>query len=160
MKLQKVLETNNGRTSHKTRGNKKKSQCSSPMRIDGSSTWWNYGFILDQSSCLPSSVYDSNKRALLTCHEVLTAKSCFNLPHHLIIRFKVLFRYFCQKYGLYLDTEPLHALPQTRGMDGFFCAVMVRWCLGEMTSESTRIWQWKNLNFLKFFLWIFSWKML
>lgn len=35
-------------------------------------------------------------------------------------------RYFCEKFGLYLSHPPLHALPQSRGMDGFFCATMER----------------------------------
>lgn len=35
-------------------------------------------------------------------------------------------RYFCEKFGLYLSHQPLHALPQSRGMDGFFCATMER----------------------------------
>lgn len=35
-------------------------------------------------------------------------------------------RFFCEKFGLYLSHPPLHALPQTRGMDGFFCATMER----------------------------------
>mmetsp|Transcript_4790 Transcript_4790/g.13343 ORF Transcript_4790/g.13343 Transcript_4790/m.13343 type:complete len:384 (+) Transcript_4790:146-1297(+) len=35
-------------------------------------------------------------------------------------------RFFCEKFGLYLSHPPLHALPQTKGMDGFFCATMER----------------------------------
>jgi len=35
-------------------------------------------------------------------------------------------RHFCEKYGLYLTEAPLHALPQSKGMDGFYCAVMER----------------------------------
>uniref|UniRef100_A0A7S2VFP2 SAM-dependent MTase RsmB/NOP-type domain-containing protein n=1 Tax=Zooxanthella nutricula TaxID=1333877 RepID=A0A7S2VFP2_9DINO len=35
-------------------------------------------------------------------------------------------RFFCEKFGLYLSRPPLHALPQSRGMDGFFCATMER----------------------------------
>lgn len=35
-------------------------------------------------------------------------------------------RFFCEKFGLYLSHPPLHALPQSRGMDGFFCATMER----------------------------------
>ncbi len=35
-------------------------------------------------------------------------------------------RFFCEKYGLYLNKEPKHALTQSRGLDGFFCAVMER----------------------------------
>lgn len=35
-------------------------------------------------------------------------------------------RFFCDKFGLYLSQPPLHALPQSRGMDGFFCATMER----------------------------------
>mmetsp|Transcript_47592 Transcript_47592/g.134038 ORF Transcript_47592/g.134038 Transcript_47592/m.134038 type:complete len:384 (-) Transcript_47592:41-1192(-) len=35
-------------------------------------------------------------------------------------------RFFCERFGLYLSQPPLHALPQSRGMDGFFCAVMER----------------------------------
>merc|ERR1712194_124424 len=35
-------------------------------------------------------------------------------------------RYFCEKFGLYLTHPPLHALPQTRGCDGFFVATMER----------------------------------
>lgn len=35
-------------------------------------------------------------------------------------------RFFCEKFGLYLTHPPLHALPQSRGMDGFFCATMER----------------------------------
>jgi 16S rRNA C967 or C1407 C5-methylase (RsmB/RsmF family) len=35
-------------------------------------------------------------------------------------------RLFCKKYGLVLVREPRHALPQSKGLDGFFCAVMER----------------------------------
>eukprot|EP00747_Dinoflagellata_sp_TGD_P218549 gnl/TRDRNA2_/TRDRNA2_90778_c0_seq1.p1 gnl/TRDRNA2_/TRDRNA2_90778_c0~~gnl/TRDRNA2_/TRDRNA2_90778_c0_seq1.p1 ORF type:complete len:384 (+),score=66.51 gnl/TRDRNA2_/TRDRNA2_90778_c0_seq1:78-1229(+) len=35
-------------------------------------------------------------------------------------------RFFCEKFGLYLSHAPLHALPQSKGMDGFFCATMER----------------------------------
>ena len=28
-------------------------------------------------------------------------------------------RYFCEKFGLYLSHQPLHSLPQSKGMDGF-----------------------------------------
>eukprot|EP00930_Biecheleria_cincta_P102636 TRINITY_DN94429_c0_g1_i1.p1 TRINITY_DN94429_c0_g1~~TRINITY_DN94429_c0_g1_i1.p1 ORF type:complete len:384 (+),score=54.20 TRINITY_DN94429_c0_g1_i1:164-1315(+) len=35
-------------------------------------------------------------------------------------------RYFCEKFGLYLAQPPLHARPQSRGMDSFFCATMER----------------------------------
>lgn len=35
-------------------------------------------------------------------------------------------RFFCERFGLYLSKPPLHALPQSRGMDGFFCATMER----------------------------------
>lgn len=35
-------------------------------------------------------------------------------------------RFFCERFGLYLSQPPLHALPQSKGMDGFFCAVMER----------------------------------
>lgn len=35
-------------------------------------------------------------------------------------------RFFCERFGLYLSHPPLHALPQSRGMDGFFCATMER----------------------------------
>lgn len=35
-------------------------------------------------------------------------------------------RFFCERFGLYLAHPPLHALPQSRGMDGFFCATMER----------------------------------
>lgn len=31
--------------------------------------------------------------------------------------------YFCEKHGLCLSYPPFHALPQSKGMDGFFCAV-------------------------------------
>eukprot|EP00916_Digyalum_oweni_P017821 GHVL01029418.1.p1 GENE.GHVL01029418.1~~GHVL01029418.1.p1 ORF type:complete len:383 (+),score=47.49 GHVL01029418.1:21-1169(+) len=33
-------------------------------------------------------------------------------------------QYFCHKHGLCLTEKPYHALPQTKGMDGFFCAVL------------------------------------
>ncbi|CAD7940109.1 unnamed protein product [Amoebophrya sp. A25] len=32
--------------------------------------------------------------------------------------------YFCEKYNLYLSSEPKHALPQSKGLDGFFCAIL------------------------------------
>mmetsp|Transcript_31776 Transcript_31776/g.91352 ORF Transcript_31776/g.91352 Transcript_31776/m.91352 type:complete len:384 (+) Transcript_31776:66-1217(+) len=35
-------------------------------------------------------------------------------------------RFFCEKFGLYLSRPPLHALPQSKGMDGFFVATMER----------------------------------
>eukprot|EP00929_Paragymnodinium_shiwhaense_P083627 TRINITY_DN44617_c0_g1_i1.p1 TRINITY_DN44617_c0_g1~~TRINITY_DN44617_c0_g1_i1.p1 ORF type:complete len:384 (-),score=55.29 TRINITY_DN44617_c0_g1_i1:420-1571(-) len=35
-------------------------------------------------------------------------------------------RWFCERFGLYLTHEPLHALPQSKGMDGFFCATLER----------------------------------
>mmetsp|Transcript_43710 Transcript_43710/g.115594 ORF Transcript_43710/g.115594 Transcript_43710/m.115594 type:complete len:384 (-) Transcript_43710:16-1167(-) len=35
-------------------------------------------------------------------------------------------RFFCERFGLYLSHAPLHALPQSKGMDGFFCATMER----------------------------------
>eukprot|EP00927_Polykrikos_kofoidii_P062230 TRINITY_DN57035_c0_g1_i1.p1 TRINITY_DN57035_c0_g1~~TRINITY_DN57035_c0_g1_i1.p1 ORF type:complete len:407 (+),score=52.08 TRINITY_DN57035_c0_g1_i1:71-1222(+) len=35
-------------------------------------------------------------------------------------------RFFCEKFGLYLTRPALHSLPQSRGMDGFFCATMER----------------------------------
>ena len=35
-------------------------------------------------------------------------------------------KYFCNIHSLYLTAEPVYALPQSRGMDGFFCAVMER----------------------------------
>jgi 16S rRNA C967 or C1407 C5-methylase (RsmB/RsmF family) len=35
-------------------------------------------------------------------------------------------RLFCKKYGLVLVREPRHALPQSKGLDGFFCAGMER----------------------------------
>lgn len=35
-------------------------------------------------------------------------------------------RYFCERFGLYLTKPALHALPQSRGMDGFFVATMER----------------------------------
>jgi len=35
-------------------------------------------------------------------------------------------RFFCEKFGLYLSHPPLHARPQSKGMDGFFCATMER----------------------------------
>mmetsp|Transcript_40213 Transcript_40213/g.93095 ORF Transcript_40213/g.93095 Transcript_40213/m.93095 type:complete len:384 (+) Transcript_40213:65-1216(+) len=35
-------------------------------------------------------------------------------------------RFFCDKFGLYLSHPPLHARPQSRGMDGFFCATLER----------------------------------
>lgn len=35
-------------------------------------------------------------------------------------------RFFCEKFGLYLSYPPYHALPQSRSMDGFFCATMER----------------------------------
>ncbi|CEM12941.1 unnamed protein product [Vitrella brassicaformis CCMP3155] len=35
-------------------------------------------------------------------------------------------KYFCQKHGLVMTEPPFHALPQTKGMDGFFCATMER----------------------------------
>eukprot|EP00439_Symbiodinium_sp_Y106_P081038 s367_g19.t3 len=35
-------------------------------------------------------------------------------------------RFFCEKFGLYLSHPPLHARPQSRGMDGFFCATLER----------------------------------
>jgi len=35
-------------------------------------------------------------------------------------------RWFCERFGLYLCHQPLHALPQSKGMDGFFCATMER----------------------------------
>jgi len=35
-------------------------------------------------------------------------------------------RFFCEKFGLYLSHPPMHALPQSRGMDGFFVATMER----------------------------------
>lgn len=35
-------------------------------------------------------------------------------------------RFFCERFGLYLSRPPLHALPQSRGLDGFFCATMER----------------------------------
>jgi len=35
-------------------------------------------------------------------------------------------RFFCEKFGLYLSHPPLHALPQSKGMDGFFVATMER----------------------------------
>jgi len=35
-------------------------------------------------------------------------------------------RFFCERFGLYLSHPPLHALPQSKGMDGFFCATMER----------------------------------
>jgi 16S rRNA C967 or C1407 C5-methylase (RsmB/RsmF family) len=35
-------------------------------------------------------------------------------------------KYFVSKFGLALSRPPRHALPQTRGMDGFFVAVFER----------------------------------
>eukprot|EP00931_Biecheleriopsis_adriatica_P031252 TRINITY_DN18350_c0_g1_i1.p1 TRINITY_DN18350_c0_g1~~TRINITY_DN18350_c0_g1_i1.p1 ORF type:complete len:384 (+),score=66.86 TRINITY_DN18350_c0_g1_i1:108-1259(+) len=35
-------------------------------------------------------------------------------------------RFFCEKFGLYLTHPPLHAKPQSKGLDGFFCATMER----------------------------------
>lgn len=35
-------------------------------------------------------------------------------------------RFFCEKFGLYLSQPPLHVLPQSKGLDGFFCATMER----------------------------------
>lgn len=35
-------------------------------------------------------------------------------------------RFFCQKYGLVLTKEPHHALPQSKGLDGFFVATLER----------------------------------
>ena len=35
-------------------------------------------------------------------------------------------KYFCNQHGLYLTQEPVHSLPQSHGMDGFFCAVLER----------------------------------
>eukprot|EP00386_Alphamonas_edax_P006572 GDKI01021246.1.p1 GENE.GDKI01021246.1~~GDKI01021246.1.p1 ORF type:complete len:382 (-),score=68.63 GDKI01021246.1:28-1173(-) len=35
-------------------------------------------------------------------------------------------KYFCHKHGLYLSEPPFHALPQSKGMDGFFCATFER----------------------------------
>uniref|UniRef100_A0A0G4GZC8 SAM-dependent MTase RsmB/NOP-type domain-containing protein n=1 Tax=Chromera velia CCMP2878 TaxID=1169474 RepID=A0A0G4GZC8_9ALVE len=35
-------------------------------------------------------------------------------------------KYFCEKHGLYLSEAPFHSLPQSRGMEGFFCAVFER----------------------------------
>ena len=35
-------------------------------------------------------------------------------------------RLFCENFGLYLSHPPLHARPQSKGMDGFFCATMER----------------------------------
>lgn len=35
-------------------------------------------------------------------------------------------RFFCERFGLYLTQPPVHALPQSKGMDGFFCATMER----------------------------------
>ena len=33
-------------------------------------------------------------------------------------------KYFCAAHGIYLTTEPVHALPQSRSLDGFFCACL------------------------------------
>jgi len=33
-------------------------------------------------------------------------------------------KYFCNTHNLYLSEEPVYALPQSRGMDGFFCAIL------------------------------------
>jgi 16S rRNA (cytosine967-C5)-methyltransferase len=33
-------------------------------------------------------------------------------------------KYFCDKHKLFLSSEPVYSLPQSRGMDGFFCAVL------------------------------------
>jgi 16S rRNA (cytosine967-C5)-methyltransferase len=33
-------------------------------------------------------------------------------------------KYFCDKHKLYLVKEPVYALPQSHGMDGFFCAIL------------------------------------
>jgi 16S rRNA (cytosine967-C5)-methyltransferase len=33
-------------------------------------------------------------------------------------------KYFCENMGLYLSMEPRYALPQSHGMDGYFCAVL------------------------------------
>ena len=35
-------------------------------------------------------------------------------------------KYFCLTHKLLLSKEPVHSLPQSRGMNGFFCAVMER----------------------------------
>ncbi|KAF8822964.1 putative ribosomal Rna small subunit methyltransferase B [Cardiosporidium cionae] len=32
--------------------------------------------------------------------------------------------YFCEKHNLCLSEAPFHALPQSKGMDGFFCAIL------------------------------------
>ena len=34
--------------------------------------------------------------------------------------------YFCERHKLFLSTEPVYSLPQSHGMDGFFCAVLER----------------------------------
>ncbi|EPT31280.1 putative ribosomal RNA small subunit methyltransferase B [Toxoplasma gondii TgCatPRC2] len=33
-------------------------------------------------------------------------------------------KFFCQQHGLVLSEAPFHALPQSKGMDGFFCAIL------------------------------------
>lgn len=35
-------------------------------------------------------------------------------------------KFFCQTHKLYLSSEPVHSLPQSRGMDGFFSAILER----------------------------------
>lgn len=35
-------------------------------------------------------------------------------------------KYFCQKHSMLLSDAPFHALPQSKGMDGFFCATLER----------------------------------
>ena len=35
-------------------------------------------------------------------------------------------KFFCDTYNLYLSSEPVYALPQSRGMNGFFSAVLER----------------------------------
>mmetsp|Transcript_23303 Transcript_23303/g.59853 ORF Transcript_23303/g.59853 Transcript_23303/m.59853 type:complete len:381 (+) Transcript_23303:41-1183(+) len=35
-------------------------------------------------------------------------------------------KYLCHKHGLFLSEPPFHALPQSKGMDGFFTAIMER----------------------------------
>jgi 16S rRNA C967 or C1407 C5-methylase (RsmB/RsmF family) len=35
-------------------------------------------------------------------------------------------KFFCQEHKLFLTYEPVYSLPQSHGMDGFFCAIMER----------------------------------
>jgi 16S rRNA (cytosine967-C5)-methyltransferase len=35
-------------------------------------------------------------------------------------------KYFCETHKLFLSYEPVHSLPVSHGMDGFFCAIMER----------------------------------